>query len=465
MNFLMGRRQAVSHWILIPVFPGSNPGAPKFRLPAKLVVCWWLLVLSLSACTPSGVPGPAIQLAVQDVSVSASRSLFKLADSLNPLRAETSGQNTTAELTSLKYFIRQIGICETMTVTNTTYTDSPRCLVLYTKVDNAAYQFNVGTDYAAIAGTARQDVNNFVDLRTASGKAQLSNNITLKRTDVGIYNWGYVNYYPAVRFKGSLKVNNGATTSTYLTHDGVTSYMGSGNHVTESTANFTTGISEEATVLLASGGTWFRLHSPLAIDHADIDAFTQYSIDLLFNTEGMVKAHSNAVTLAGTYLLRDSSVIASSNKMSIAPLEFCPVPRISGQTITKEAYTFDFSAVAGVSDRFNLRFQLFYVTEDETKAITGTEGKVLYRIVNQDAAPMTTTEILDFPRISVITRNADGTLNFLLPDGTAIIQNFTRLTTAGATGTASVLCSSNWAPSNCSGTLTVPITLSTLSTI
>ena len=37
----MGRRQAVSHWILIPAFPGSNPGAPtKIH---KVSVMWKIL--------------------------------------------------------------------------------------------------------------------------------------------------------------------------------------------------------------------------------------------------------------------------------------------------------------------------------------------------------------------------------------------------------------------------------------
>jgi hypothetical protein len=31
---ILGRRQAVRHWILIPAFPGSNPGAPTvFEIP------------------------------------------------------------------------------------------------------------------------------------------------------------------------------------------------------------------------------------------------------------------------------------------------------------------------------------------------------------------------------------------------------------------------------------------------
>jgi hypothetical protein len=41
----LGRRQAVRHWILIPAFPGSNPGAPAKKV-TKVVCINYLTAIS-----------------------------------------------------------------------------------------------------------------------------------------------------------------------------------------------------------------------------------------------------------------------------------------------------------------------------------------------------------------------------------------------------------------------------------
>jgi hypothetical protein len=45
LGFILGRRQVVRHWILIPAFPGSNPGAPTsckivIMIQRKLPTLW-----------------------------------------------------------------------------------------------------------------------------------------------------------------------------------------------------------------------------------------------------------------------------------------------------------------------------------------------------------------------------------------------------------------------------------------
>lgn len=404
-------------------------------------------------CSGTSASGPRITIAVKVPSSSG----ITLRDFLEPSRffpllldrALTAGQNTAAGLTSLKYYIRNIQVCENLTVTGTAFSNPQNCFTIFERAANPTYDYTTGADYSALAGIARTDTTNFIDLVDATSRANLNASYVLQRANVRSYNWGVINWYPVVKFTSSVNVNNvgGATTSSYKTHDGTTSFVNGTFFRTTSTSNFTSGIAEEAVVVHTNGGSWFKFQSPLTIAASDIDSAASYVLDLAFNPEGLIKGFSSGVSTRSN-VLRD----ASSNEMNIPFLELSPIPHKASETVTREAYTFDSTtAIPASSDNFNLRFDLYYITGESTKTIYAVEAKTLYRMVGTDASNYTTTDVSDFPKISYVTQNADGTLNFKVYDESIVIQNFTRKTTTGATGTATINCSATgWTFSGCS---------------
>lgn len=426
------------------------------------------LLLVLARCGTSANNGPKISIAAKSTSAAGitKRDYPILSEILfQEVRALTAGQSAATGLSSLQYYIRSIEICENLTVNGTAFSNPQNCLTLFDKGPNGGYEYTPGNDYSQLATSARSDTTNFIDLMSSS-RSNLNTAVYLQRSHVRSYNWGVINWYPPVKFKASVPVNDvvGSTTTTYKTHDGTTTFVNSNFFRTTTTANFTSGVAEDAVVLLTNGGSWFKFQSPLPITNADIDSGTQFVLDLAFNPEGLVKAYATGVS-SRSNVLRD----ASANEMNIPYLEMAPIPHKSNQTATREAYVFDSTTASpAVSDNFNLRFDLYYITGESTKTIYAVEAKTLYRMVGIQSGSFTITDVMDFPKISYVTENPDGTLNFKIYDESVVIQDFSRKTSNGASGNATIKCSSTgWSFNGCAAgsSITMQYTLQSQDTI
>lgn len=363
-------------------------------------------------------------------------------------RVNTVGQSRAADLSSWKYFIRQIQICEELTVSQTGYTNPQNCVTLYRKPDNNGFDYVLGSDYSYLASRARTDQVNFVDLMDPASRSGLNTSFYLQRAHAHSYNWGAISWYPVAKFNATVAINDvgGGTTTSYKTHDGSTSFVGGNYFQTASTATFTNGIAEEAVVVHTSDGSWFKFQSPLTILSSEIDRGTEYVLDLVLNTEGLVKGFASG-TSTRSNVLKD----ASSNEMDIPLLDFSPVPHLASETVTREAYVFDSTTASpAAGDHFKIRLDLYYITSDATKTIYAVESKTLFRMVGTESSNYTVADVADFPKVAYVTENNDGTLNFKMYDQSSVIQNFTRQTATGSSATATIRCSTaGWTFNGC----------------
>ena len=374
-----------------------------------------LLVFSLFALMGCG----GNEEETNSVSSDATTSSASLELKVTPSKVSSSsasvavGQNGPAELTSLKYFIRSIAICQSLTPAGSGY----------------------------LADDALADSTNYVDLLTAEGRAALNTSITLTDADVGKYKWGMIDWYRPIKFTGSVTLNNGTT---LYTKAGTTALETTDTYLTTAT-DLTTGPAEETIVVLNNGGNWFRFATAFEITQQDIVDQTSFTLNLVFNPTGIIKGYqSSSRTGLG---LKDSAGYVLNMPM----LDLAPVVRASTDTVMKESYLLDYTG--STITPMQVRLELYYLLSDATKSIYGVDGKYLYNSTS-------TGELGDFYKTSSVSEATDGTLSFADWSGVAFLQDFTRLTNVGDTGTANLNCGASYGYDVCtSGTLPVTTTL------
>ena len=345
------------------------------------------------------------------------------------------GQASATQLTSLKYFIRDIKICESLTVDGSGYSGQSGCLSLYSSSATVDYD-------TYLADEALADTANYIDLMTAEGRSRLNSTVTLDASHARSYQWGIIDWYRPIKATAQVTLNDG---NILYTKAGTTvTESGSGlnsTYLTEVTG-MATAPAEESIVVLSNGGSWFRFQSPFVISTDDINLGTSFELKLVFNPEGIIKGYTSS-TRTGLGI-KDSG---TQTVIHVPMLNLTPVAHAAGDQVMKESYLLKYTG-AEITPT-NIRLELFYLESDSSKTIYGVEATYLYTTSSTD-------ELGDFYKTSYITTATGGTIEFEDWSQTAFLTNFTRLSAAGDTGTATLKCSSSSGFGSCnSGTLNV----------
>lgn len=345
------------------------------------------------------------------------------------------GTNAADGLLSMKYYIKNLGICKTAEVQGTGFNMGPECIVLYEAESDSDYEPADPTslpspdDYIRFVEAARaDDSSNFIDLMSATSREQMNRTIELTEQNIGEYHYGYVYWYAPIKFSAQMTLSDG---SVIYSHDGTTATIVDQNNVfhlnTISSASFVTGPAEEAVVANQNGGTWFRFQAPFTVTENDLAAGTQFQLKLAFNPEGVVRgAGPNS---GGGLQLRDSAYGAPGYSFEVPILDLSPVVHREGETAQRESYLFAVSTPTG--NQFDVRYDLYFVRE-RPGTILAVETKALAKAAST-AGPTAYT-------VSFVETAADGTITFLKWDSKPILSGFKRAAQAGDAVTATLHC-------------------------
>ncbi|HEY3593430.1 MAG TPA: hypothetical protein VGL13_06135 [Polyangiaceae bacterium] len=343
--------------------------------------------------------------------------------------ALSAGAVTATSLESLKYYVRNIQVCESLEVAGSGFNNATGCLSLY-HGDESMYAYDPMGDFTPLADAARQSDVGFVDLMSETSRAALGGATPITHEDVRNYNYGIITWTLPIKLKATTALNDG---SQLYTHDGTTTFETVGtdsfrDYFTTPSSPLDMGPAEEAVVLLGNGGNWFRFQNPLAITTSDVDDQKTWVLDLVFNPEGIVKGFAGDGA-SGNLRERDS-VGNIVRAMTVPLLDLTPVPHRADQSVVRESY------VANVdlgTTSFDARIELYSVDGDPNNTIYGVDAKGLVAGGTHAVPP-------EMSKISFLSTDG-GTLSFLSWSHTPIITGFTRLAHEMETTTASIVCS------------------------
>jgi hypothetical protein len=338
------------------------------------------------------------------------------------------GGTTAASLTSMKYFIKSIVICEDMETNGTGTGNSRGCLSIYSVPEDPAYAYTPqDADFTHLADTARKSDVGFIDLMDATSRAKLTTDTRLSKEHVHAYNYGAIYWNLPIKLTAAIPMADG---STYYTHDGPTvrTPMGSGDFVaypTVTSSSLTEGPAEEATILHPNGGTWFKFQAPLVVTQKDLDDKVGYVLDLTFNPDGLVKGASwggppPSIVEGG----------AEPRTIVVPMLDLTPVPHRATESVMKETYVANVKAGA---DDFDVRLELYSVKGDPKKTIYGASGKTL---VNARSI----TSVSEFQKVAFLDAKDSGVIDFQAYDRSVMLSGFSRREVEGDTVSATLHC-------------------------
>lgn len=379
--------------------------------------------------------------------VADSSATLRLSDEANEFGLfanQNLGQASATGLKGLKYYISGISICQGMSLSSgTAYGDLKNCIAIYTPETNPdpRYAYDSKSDYNTMGNTARSNTDGFIDLMDATSRAKLNKSTSITKENIGDYNYGIITWYPVVKMTAEIAIG-GSPTGYFRTSDGTSS--NSNGYLTTFSGDFSkVETAAEAVVVLGNGGNWFKFQKPLSITQADIDANTEFALDLTFNPDGLVKAYAAGYgDGCGTCTLKDTvanpvNVNSSAGNLFTPPSQIAliPIAHKSDDSVMKEVYL---GSVEGTnsegSDAFDLRVELYYLKSDAAKSIYGAE---VHTLINAN----TTSFVNNFAKISEVSVAADGAVDLKKFDGQTVLTSLTRKTTVGETTTATIKCS------------------------
>jgi hypothetical protein len=396
---------------------------------------WYLGFVSLTTLSCSsnsaGVSGDGTPGITTNVSLGLGTS-----SSTELIRAITDGVFTSGAegLLSLKYYIKSIRICQSLEVSGTAYNNPQGCLTLYSTDPNPDYEYtDPSLNYVAQADVARADTSeNFIDLMSRDDRSRLSTTTSISESDVGEYRWGLVDWYLPIKVRAELeRIGN---SDKLYTKDGVTSAVDMGGSFRYRTMPgddaFLTGPAEEAVVLLSNGGSWFRFQSPFTIEAADVGV-TSFSLDLVFNPEGLIKAVKPA---SSAHALSDAV-----QSMNIPFLDLTPVPRRSSESTRVEIYRFTATGMP-----FDIRVGVYSIDGDSDRTVYGVELRTLLTADTDE-----TVNVMDPPKAFFVEVNEDGSLDLQDYQSNEFIKNLIRRESEGDVTTATLRCSDQFNYAGC----------------
>lgn len=390
----------------------------------KYSILFLALAFLLTACGGTGVVRSKITTSVKLASETVENQLYSLSP-VHRLRRNLfdGGQASAGELESLKYFITNIALCQSMTISGSGFSNASGCINIYSVNPGDEYTYHLDESWEEIADVARADQSNFIDLMDAQARAALTSNVSIDAQHLGSYQWGYINWAPVVKVKASVEGNS----QTFRTIDGVTT-VGGLDYVTTAAQSFTSpGAAEEAVIVLNNGGNWFKAQSALEITQADVDAGTQFAVDLTFNPEGLIKAYT-ADNSCSVCALKD----VDGNQFSVPMLAVIPVLRKATEATKVQTYV---ASVSGTNsqgtDNFDVRMDIYSAGDDGS-----VRGIDIHSLFNEDTA----TFVYDFSKVSYVRDAEDGSLNFLSWNEGPLVTGFEQLESVGESITVTLHC-------------------------
>lgn len=425
------------------------------------------LGMSLLLFGCSGGDGGQVQVSMRLRAGSGARS-----DLINgPLRQGLVAQNSGTSLSSLKYFIKEIGICDEVNIQGTGFNTGAGCVTLYRGPANAQFDSapkDPTTDFSNQADFARSAMSGYVDLMDPTARATLNSNVSISgdsridhSADAGppgalTYRWGYLYWQYPIKLTAALNPPGTSTPALY-THDGpVNGVPEQGGHGgyryrTTPSTTLTTAPAEEAVVLLPNGGSWFAFPSPFVISSADLQANTAYELDLTFDPDGIIQGYGTPGA-SNQPALGDGA----DNTIAVPLLDLSPVPHRATEHTQREVYR---AAVSHGGAEYDVRIELYYVDADSSKTIYGVQCQNLMNSNTTQAIPEST-------KVAFVTVNENGSVDLLDYQHSPIVSGLQRQSSIGAT-TSAGFCVENFSQTagHCDVSNSLTFTLASVDTV
>jgi len=341
----------------------------------------------------------------------------------NKLRA---GAASATGLSSLKYFVRSIQICESLTATGSGFSNPQNCLELY-RGDQTLFPYMTTDDFSPLAEAARTHGDEgFIDLMDPGARAALGGATMLSEQHVRSYNYGIITWALPIKLTATVTMGDGTS---LFTHDGATTYAELGtdryrDYFTEATSSLGTGPAEQAVVLLPNGGNWFKFQSPLTISSEDIASSEAYVLDLVFNPDGIVQGFTD-----GPYgSVRNTGV--TPRGITVPMLDLAPVPHRASDEVQRESYR---GALSLDGNSFDVRLELYSIAGDASGTVFGVDVKSLVNAGTSMVPP-------SLAKIAFVERQADGTLSFFSGTHAPLITGLRPAAAVSDTSHVSIVC-------------------------
>lgn len=301
------------------------------------------VILSLNACSGASSSSPGeVKINLNAVAVGSSGA------SLHSLMAPNHFSSGASGLVSLKYMIRAISICESLTVNGTGFSDQQNCSEIFERsLPGTLMDSTVPVTFPVVNDIQSGQYADYqIDLMDPVSLAKINTSSTVK---AGTYNYAIITWGSPISFKAEF----GGIKSKKATG------FGASQSISVTTASLTSGTAEEAVILSPNGGTFFKLPQPFTVTEADVAAGKSFVVDLVFNPEDVLRGTTNPSDFS-----MSNRFEGSDGAIYVPMLSLAPVLRESTDTNSKEVYTL-------VSGAGTYRLELYYNTSDSSKAIKG----------------------------------------------------------------------------------------------
>ncbi|KAJ3106062.1 hypothetical protein HDU97_007065 [Phlyctochytrium planicorne] len=387
---------------------------------------------------------------------------FKPAINVQIIRLESNVTGSASTVTSLKYLIRSINLCESVSVSSVGFTTSSNCLTLFD--GTSSYDPNIFSLSNANARVATAQQDSWVDLASKASIDSVSNSIKITGIDAKKFSYVVVNWYRPVRVTGSVRVPNaGANAVATLVTKQVVSSATSDFHTSFTGGLYSEALSpltnadlaaaivpEEAIVPLATTAGIFRLQTPGFVSVNDVFFRNGYTVSLVVDS-GSVNSLQGRV-FGGTGNLMDKN----GSSIFVAPILFAPIFHRPGDTIVAETYILNLPPNLGIS----LQLTLYLINSElipssSSLSILTTSNATVTLIPPQ----LDSFTIASTPGSTVAT--ATSSLVFWDRLGNKVLDGFTRKTAIGDSDLVKLDCEvfEGWLRGSCPTGLVVSYTL------
>lgn len=292
------------------------------------------------------------------------------------------GSPSAHTLTSLKYFISGIQLCQDVELMGTGWNNPKGCIELYRNPSGTQPDYMTYTVAEAMADTTP---GHYIDLMSPAGQAELRRPVTLEvpvadPTDPegsldGAYRFGIIGFYRPIKVTAEFPLATDPGTyfrTRSVTHVNVgTTPDGRFNTNRVEIGDTLSGPTEETTYMLNNGGTVFTFQKPFVVTQADLDAHAEIKMDLVFNPDSFGQAYETQEDCTQSQY---SAVCDPTNRVVIDMpyVRMNPVPRKTGEHTRKETYLLDYDGPT------KLRLELYYNDGDPEASIQGVDAAVVY---------------------------------------------------------------------------------------